>query len=114
MGAHMRASTAGDYSVQTLTLPNQGVVKEFVRGDGTVFAIAWRSPGRPDLRQLLGAHFETLQADNLRAEGPRLRRPMSVNRSDLVVHSAGHSGAFFGLAYMPRLAPAGFSVSELN
>jgi hypothetical protein len=78
-----------------------------------VFAVTWRGPGRPDLRQLLGEHFQTLQADNVRA-GPRTRRPLSVNRSDLLVLTGGHSGGFWGVAFLPQMAPAGFSTDEMK
>ena len=84
-----------------MTLANGGLVREFTRADGTVFAVTWRGPGRPDLRQLLGDHFQTLQADNVR-NGPRTRRPLSVNRSDFIVRTGGHSGAFWGVAFLPQ------------
>jgi hypothetical protein len=78
-----------------------------------VFAVTWRGGGRPDLRQLLGEHFQTLQADNVRA-GRRTRRPLSVNRPDLIVLTGGHPGGFWGVAFLPQMAPAGFSTSELK
>lgn len=116
--AHMtaRASSArtASYSVHILTLANQGVIKEFTRRDGTVFAVAWRGPGRPDLRQLLGSSFEQMQSENLSSSGRRTRRPMSVGRSDLVVQSAGHPGAFWGFAYLPLSEPADFSIGDLK
>jgi hypothetical protein len=114
MAARVASAQAASYRVHTLTLANQGVVKEFTRPDGTVFAIAWRGPGRPDLRQLLGARFSQLQAENAPAAGRRIRRPMSVNRSDLVVHSAGHPGGFWGFAYLPAMQPADFSLGDLK
>jgi hypothetical protein len=108
------ASTfAGAYTVHTLTLPNHGVVKEFTRADGLVFALVWQAPGRPDLRQLLGDNFEIVQADNARV-GPRVRRPLAVNRANLVLKTGGHPGAFWGAALLPQLEPAGFSASDLK
>jgi hypothetical protein len=115
MVARMRSASAATYAVHTLTLPNQGEVREFTRSDGIVFAVAWKGPGRPDLRQLLGQqHFDTFQADNVPPQGRRTRRPLGVNRPDLIVHSAGHSGAFWGFAYLPQQTPSGFSTSELK
>jgi hypothetical protein len=113
--ATVNSASVGTYTVHTLTLANAGVVKEYTRPDGAVFAVVWRAPGRPDLRQLLGGNFDAVQADNAPRGGRRrLRLPIAVNRSDLVVQSGGHPGAFWGAAVMPGLQPAGFSASDLK
>ena len=112
--ASMASAQTSAWSIHTLTLANHGVVREFARSDGTVFAVAWHGPGRPDLRQLLGERFETFQSDNAPPNGRRTRRPMGVSRDDFVAHSAGHSGAFWGFAYLPQIAPAGFSTNDLR
>jgi hypothetical protein len=116
--AHLRAKlhsgVAADHEVHSLTLPNGVTVKEFSHPGGEVFAVIWRGAGRPDLRQLLGEHFQTLQADNAPRIGPRTRRPMIVNRPDLIVRTGGHSGAFWGVAILPGSVPKGFSTDELK
>jgi hypothetical protein len=112
--ASLKSTAAATYTVHTLTLQNGGGVKEFARPDGTVFAVSWRGPGRPDLRQLLGGYFDTMQAENGARAGPRHRRPLTVNHPDFVVESGGHSGAFWGLAMLPGTAPSGFSASDLR
>ena len=114
LGATVASAFTGVYTVHTLTLPNHGVVKEFTRADGLVFAVVWRAPGRPDLRQILGDNFNTVQADNVGRSGRHVRRPIAVNRSNLVVQSGGHSGASWGAALIPQLQPAGFSASDLK
>jgi hypothetical protein len=113
MAASRASRAASTYAVDVMTLANGGTVKEFSRPDGTVFAVAWMGPGRPDLRQLLGPHFSTVQTDNLR-RGPRTRRPLTVNRTDFVVRSGGHSGAFWGVAILPGVTPAGFSAADVR
>ncbi len=116
--AHLaaRASTAQSaaFTVHSLTLANGATVREFTRADGTVFAIAWQGPGRPDLRQLLGGYFDTFQAENGLKAGRRTRRPLQVQHSDFVVQTSGHPGAFRGMAVLPQLAPAGFSSDDLK
>ncbi|MHB8285044.1 MAG: DUF2844 domain-containing protein [Caulobacteraceae bacterium] len=114
MSAKLASTSAATYTVHSLTLANNGVVKEFAGADGVVFAVAWRGPGRPDLRQLLGDHFATLQADTAVAGGRRLRMPVAVNHSDFVVHSSGHPGAFWGQAYLPASIPAGVTAADLH
>ena len=113
MSARMATSAAAAYTAQTLTLDNGGTVKELSAG-GVVFAVAWRGPSRPDLKQLLGEHFDTLQAATAIVGAHRLRAPILVDRTDLVVHSAGHSGAFRGFAYLPALIPTGVSAADLQ
>lgn len=113
LGARSSAVVNAAYTVHTMTLPNGGTVKEFERSDGAVFAIVWRGPSRPDLRQLLGTRFNVLQSDLAVRHGQR-RRVMSDARSDFVLQGGGHSGAFFGKAYLPKMAPATFSLSALQ
>ena len=113
MVAKRATAAAATHMVHSLVLPNGGVAREFARRDGVVFAVSWRGPGRPDLRQLLGDYFGAMQADNARAG--RLRRlPLSVNRSDFILRSGGHPGAFWGMAYVPQLVPAGFSSADME
>ena len=116
--AHLSAALAshaeGAHTVHTLTLPNGGVVHEYENAEGVVFAVAWRAPGRPDLRQLLGGQFATMQADTVRTGGPHVRAPLRVERDELVVRSGGHPGAFWGLAYLPGQVPAGFTGQDLR
>ncbi len=114
MSAHMASATMATHTVSSLTLANGGVVKEFTNKAGVVFAVSWRAPGRPDLQQLLGGGFDTLQADNVGRGGRRMRAPLAVNRSDLIVHTGGHPGAFWGLAYLPQQTPSGFSAADLG
>jgi hypothetical protein len=111
--ARLTSTTSGTHTVHALTLANGGVVREFARSDGAVFAITWHGPSRPDLRQLLGARFDIMQSDNAMPGGRRSRRPLAVRRSDFILGSGGHSGAFHGFAILPGLAPAGFSTKDL-
>jgi hypothetical protein len=114
LGARVASVASNGYTAHSLTLPNGGVVKEFTRADGKVFAVAWRAPGRPDLRLLLGDNFDTVQTDNALRVGRHVRRPIGVNRSNLVVQSGGHPGAFWGVAVIPQMQPAGFSAGDLK
>jgi hypothetical protein len=114
LGAALTSTSTGTYTVHALTLANGAVNREFVRPDGTVFAVTWRGSSRPDLRQLLGDRFAVLQSDNVGPGGRRTRRPLSVSRSDFVLRSGGHPGAFWGVAYLPGAIPAGFTPGDLR
>ena len=116
-GAHFSApvvsTSYGTYTTYVLTLPNGGTIDEYAAG-GVVFALSWRTPGRPDLVQLLGAHFADFQAGFSRSMRGIRRAPPAIEKSDFVIHSNGHPGAFHGQALLPALAPSGFSLSDLN
>jgi hypothetical protein len=113
LAARALTTTNSAYSLQILSQTNGDVVREFMNPDGVIFAVTWQGPARPDLQQLLGDRFATLQADNA-VRTRRARAPMTVNRSDFVVHAAGHSGAFWGMAYLPQALPSGFDLSDLK
>ncbi len=92
------------FTVHELELPSGTVVREFVGPGGRVFAVAWRGPTLPDLKQIFGD-------DNLRAflsSPPEQRAPRksrTVRQQGIVVHSAGSGRFFTGFAYIPSLMP---------
>ncbi len=113
MSAQHSVSSGVGYTLHTLTAPS-GVLREYTGSDGKVFAIAWQGQARPDLRQALGPYFDELNADNPpRTRGGR-HMPLTANREDLVVRSGGHSGAFWGVAYVPAMMPPGVSPTDLH
>ena len=115
MGAQMASTAMGRYTRHDLTRGNGGRVHELTNADGQVFAVIWSGPGKPDLRTLLGPYFATFQAASGsagRAIHAR-RRPPQVSRSDLQIQTEGHMGWFRGVAFIPSLAPPGFSASDL-
>jgi hypothetical protein len=115
MSARMVSEDMGGYTRHTLTRPNGGIVHELTNASGHVFAVTWSGPGKPDLRALLGPYFETFQASNgATGRGMRsLRRPPQVNQPDIQIETGGHMGWFRGVAFVPSLAPAGFSAGDL-
>jgi hypothetical protein len=113
LSAARSSRAAGVAMVHTLTAPNGGTVNEFASADGTIFAVNWRGPARPDLQQILGDHF-SMMGPMHRAGQRRMQRVVAQQRPNLVILSQGHPGAFFGVAYDPALVPAGFSLDALR
>jgi hypothetical protein len=114
MQAKVKSVSATNFTIHNLSLSNGGEVRQFSRPDGTVFAVAWNGPGRPDLQQLLGRRFEVVQAENAPPKGRFRRHVLAVQRPDFVVRTGGHPGAFFGVAYLPQALPAGTSSKDLH
>ncbi|MGC1524329.1 MAG: DUF2844 domain-containing protein [Steroidobacteraceae bacterium] len=100
------------FRVHEIQLPSGTAVREFVGADGQVFAVAWRGPAPPNLRQMLGRFFEPFVA----AAGARRTDPghLQVRTADLVVQSGGHMRAFAGRAYLPQSVPNGVDLGELH
>ena len=93
-----------DFTVHELTLPSGTVVREFVGADGRVFAVAWRGPTLPDLKQIFGDdNLQTFLSAPPEQRSPRKSR--TVRSNDLVVHSTGSARFFSGFAYIPSLMP---------
>ncbi len=116
MGARMASRSMRGYARHDLTRGNGGLVHEFTNASGQVFAVTWSGPGKPDLRSVLGRYFATYQASGGGGIGRArraLRRPAQVDQADLQIQTAGHMGWFHGVAYIPSLAPAGFSTADL-
>ena len=95
------------------TLDSGTTVHEYLDVTGTVFAVSWSGPVVPNLKELLGSHFDTLVAHVNNT--PRARRSqLVVTRDDVVIVSGGHMGAFEGKAWIPAKLPAGFKPADIK
>ena len=111
MMASMRMLPATNFTIHELQAPSGTRVREYVSASGVVFAIAWRGPALPDLKQALGRYFDRYVSGDNRQGGLHHR---AVNDSDLVVQSSGHMRMFTGRAYVPQLLPAGVTVDQIQ
>lgn len=114
MKAELRAKTShAAYTVHEIQTPGGTTVREFVSADGTVFAVTWRGPAKPDLRAVLGDSFANFVAATA-TRAPGSHHHLRIDRGDLVVRSDGHMRALFGRAYIPTLVPAGVQAEDLE
>jgi hypothetical protein len=112
MKAQSRTLAARSYTVHELATEAGTQVREYISQDGKVFAVAWRGPQMPDLKQLFGVHFSTFQQEA--GASRRGRGPLRINEPGLVVQSGGHMRSFGGRAYLPQMIPAGVSIDEIK
>lgn len=108
-------TTQTSYTDHTITQSSGTVIHEYTNSAGTVFAVTWSGPIKPDLQQLLGSYFSSFVA----ARSDRSSNQVSLSQlhssqSSLVIHSSGHVGAFTGLVYVPSLVPSGVTVEDLQ
>jgi hypothetical protein len=95
------------------TLSTGTRVREYISDSGVVFALTWEGPVLPDLKALLGKHFDTMVAESARA--PRAGRShLAVNVPEVVINSGGHMRAFEGSAWIPAQFPAGFTADDVR
>jgi hypothetical protein len=109
LGAVRQVQQLGVAERHDLTLPSGVVVHEYVSAGGVVYAITWRGPRMPNLRELLGPYFAELATRAPQAGHNRL----SYTGKDLEIRSAGHRHSFGGRAWIPSLVPPGVSLDTL-
>jgi hypothetical protein len=112
-GGEMHVTFLEKYTLHEYTMVSGTVVREFVAPNGKVFAVVWKGPTIPDLRQLLGTHFERYAATAANTHLPG-HRHLSLNDPHMVIHAHGHQHAFSGMVYLPDLIPAGVTEDELQ
>jgi hypothetical protein len=110
--AQRSVATSSAYSVHELVLPGGTHVREYLTTTNQVFAVVWRGPIIPDLKQLLGSYFARYSAA-VQAVG-QARRPLDLQEPDLVIHTGGHMHAFFGVAYLPLRMPSGMRAEDIR
>jgi Protein of unknown function (DUF2844) len=100
------------YRVHEVELPSGTLLREFVGPDGKVFAVAWRGPHPPNLRQALGRYFDTYVS----APNPQRvdHKHLQIQQGDLVVQASGHMRAFSGRAYLTGAIPSGVNLGDLH
>jgi hypothetical protein len=112
MRGEIRSVIHTGYSVQQITTPDGGVVKEYVTPTGMVFAVSWQTRTMPNLQQLFGSYFSQFQ--QVSEAKSRRRRGVVVRTNQLVVESGGHMRSFHGRAYIPTLLPPNVPLSAIN
>jgi hypothetical protein len=114
-GSRVATRVAHGGSVHEIRLADGSSIRQFVNAQGIVYAVAWSTRLKPDLTQLLGryaADFEAGTAAKALTRG--VRRRASVDRGDLVVHSAGRLNAFVGKAWLKSQLPPGVDPDDIR
>ena len=115
-GALMRIVQTGPFALHEIRSPSGTMIREYVNSSGTVFAVAWDGPWLPDLRQVLGDHFDRYQTAMQRRQGAARtgRGALVIDEAGIVVQMSGHPRAFTGRAYLPGHLPAGVQLASIR
>jgi len=115
MNAARRAVTGPLFTVHEMRLPDGSSVRQFVAGDGTVFAVRWTTFFKPDLSTLLGTSYPAYAtAVRQRAPHAGIERQFRHEGLDLVVHSTAHLHVHSGFALRRSLLPAGVTPAQVS
>ena len=113
MKGALRITSSVGVMVHEITTSYGTVVREYLTPGDKVFAVSWRGPVNPDLRQMLGDYYAQYeQAASLPHPGGH--RHLAIEQPGLVVQVSGRLRAFEGRAWVPSLVPQNFSVGDIN
>jgi hypothetical protein len=112
--ASVQTITGMAYSTVEMQTPLGIAIREYVANNGQVFAVSWKGPFKPDLRNLLGPYFAAFQNAPRAVQARHSRTQSLVATPEVVVHSAGRPRAFAGIAWLPALVPAGVDPAGLQ
>ncbi|MEC5407270.1 DUF2844 domain-containing protein [Paraburkholderia sp. MPAMCS5] len=110
-GTSQLARTAS-YATHQSVDANGVTIREYVLPNNVVFAVTWEGPIRPDMRALPGSYFANYVAAG--QTGMRGSGPLIEGNDDFRIESAGRLGHFSGMAWVPRLVPAGVRPGDLE
>ena len=114
-GALIQIVRSDTHVVHEMRAASGTTVREYLTTTGTVFAVAWQGPWLPDMRQILGSHFEQYQnAVRAQSSTRRSRGTLTIDDGGLVVQMSGHPRAFSGRAYVPALLPQGMRLESIR
>jgi hypothetical protein len=103
------------YSVHDLQNADGAHIRQYVGGDGRVFAVAWHTMYKPDLSSILGSSYPTYARsarESVRKAG--IQRRFRHEGLDVVIQATAHLNVFTGYAYRQSMLPSGFSPSTIG
>jgi len=104
--ADLTVAQRGNYAVHQLAMPAGVRLRHFVGSNGTVFAVSWSGGWRPNLRDVMGRHYDDFIAAT---RGMPLKRGVArIETHGMVVVMGGPQRASFGHVYLTDLVPADF------
>jgi hypothetical protein len=112
MQAQLQLLNRDRYAIHELQLPTGAKVREFADHGGKVFAVSWSGGWRPNLRDILGAHYERFVAGS---RGRRATRgPVRIDLPGMVIVMGGHQRNFFGQVCLTDLLPPGLQPEDVR
>jgi hypothetical protein len=112
MQASLQVHRKATYDVHELATAIGTTVRELVNQNGKVFAVSWSGGWRPNLRDVMGAHYDRFIASTRGKR--RARGPVRIELPGMVVFMGTYLRTSFGYVYLTEELPAGFSSKEIE
>ncbi len=107
MHASLQVRRNANYQIHELTTAIGSTVREFVGQNGKVFAVSWSGGWRPNLRDVMGAHYDRFIAHTRGKR--RVQGPSRIELPGMVVFMGTYLRTSFGHVDLTDQLPAGFS-----
>jgi hypothetical protein len=113
-------TSMGTYDRHEITTSEGVSVREYsargtAAGGGTVFAVQFDGPGLPDMKTVLGPHYDRyVAATRIQQQRARNHHLMSFDDDGLVVTIVKLPRGFSGEAHLRSATPQGVDVRELR
>lgn len=114
LNASLHSTQKSGYVLHELRTQSGIIVREFSSPGGQIFAVAWEGPVLPDLRQILGSHFEDFRQAAETQNRRGMHAPLFIRRNGLTVELGGHMRSYRGLAFLRDEMPLGVRSEELR
>ena len=112
MQASLQVWHQRNYEIHELSSATGTKVRHYVGDSGKVFAVSWAGGWRPNLRDIMGEHYDKFIAAT---RGKRVARGVArIELPGMVVVMGGQQRAVFGHVYLTDLLPAGFASGDLG
>jgi hypothetical protein len=104
--ASLRTFRNDGFTVHELAAASGVTIRNFVADAGKIFAVSWSGGWRPNLRDIMGTHYDRFIAAT---RGQRVARGVArIELPGMIVVMGGPQRAAFGHVILTDLAPAGF------
>jgi len=112
LGASLQVRQLAGYAIHELSAPTGAKIREFVGDAGKVFAVTWSGGFRPNLRDLMGAHYDGFIAGT---RGRRATRGIvRIELPGMSVVMGGYLRTFWGQVVLTDQLPSGGMPAELR
>jgi hypothetical protein len=112
---HALERATSQYAVHELKMADGSRVRQYVAGDGRIFAVSWHTLYKPNLSTMLGTSFPAYtEAAHEASQRGGIQRQFRHAKGDLVIQASAHMQVYSGFAYKPSLLPLGLNPQSLG
>ena len=111
-GTALAVTPTGSYDLHEITIAQDNRVREYVSPTGTVFAVTWSGRSLPNLKAVLGQHYDEYAAASTGHRGSH--HVLSVTTPGFVLSIRKLPRGFIGSAHVPALLPPGLDPRDIR